>query len=77
MDERKFFRKIFHRHTFIYESFQNKFITSMFLKLKVSAIIFIALVNEYYKKNYTNKILFYFNACSCRNRGYLGRYRDK
>jgi len=34
----------------LFGSFQNKLVTSMFLKLKTSAIIFIALINEDYKK---------------------------
>lgn len=49
----------------LFGSFQNKLVTSMFLELKTSTIIFIALINEDYqkkKKKSTDKIVFYINV---------------
>lgn len=42
----------------LFESFQNKLVTSMFLELKTSTIIFIALINEDYKKSLQTKSYF-------------------
>lgn len=61
----------------LFESFQNKLVTSMFLGLKTSAIIFIALINEDYKKKSTDKIVLYINASSLSRIELISRCCDK
>jgi len=49
----------------------------MFLELKTSTIIFIALINEDYKKKSTEKIVFYINASSLSRIELIRRCCDK